>query len=95
LRHYCGLPAAPGRCAITSRRIAAAAPQSSLPPPPAVNTAGPAPGYRRQDCAGTGDPENPVVVEPDLAQLTDVELSALERFADARLAAQDAQEQGG
>jgi hypothetical protein len=30
----------------------------------------------------------------DLAQLTDVEVAALERFAD-RLAAQDAQEHGG
>jgi hypothetical protein len=31
----------------------------------------------------------------DLAQLTDVELAALEGFADARLAAQDGREHGG
>jgi hypothetical protein len=43
-----------------------------------------------------GDPENPVrhVVDLDLAQLTEVELAALEQFADARLAAKEAQEYG-
>jgi hypothetical protein len=35
------------------------------------------------------------VVERALAQPTDLQLATLERFADARLAAQDAQEQGG
>jgi hypothetical protein len=41
-----------------------------------------------------GDPENPVrhVVDLDLAQLTEVELAALERFADARIAAKDVQD---
>jgi hypothetical protein len=43
-----------------------------------------------------GDPENPVrhVVDLDLARLTEVELAALERFADARLAAKDVQNKG-
>jgi hypothetical protein len=43
-----------------------------------------------------GDPENPArhVVDLDLAQLTDVELAALERYTDARLAAKEAQEHG-
>jgi hypothetical protein len=43
-----------------------------------------------------GDPENPVrhVVDLDLAQLTEVELAALERFADARLTAQDVEDRG-
>jgi hypothetical protein len=35
------------------------------------------------------------VVERAFAQITDLQLATLERFADARLAAQDAQEQGG
>jgi hypothetical protein len=41
-----------------------------------------------------GDPENQVihVVDLDLARLTEVELTALERFADARLTAKDAQD---
>lgn len=43
-----------------------------------------------------GDPENPVrhVVDLDLARLTDVELAALERFTDARVAAKDVQDKG-
>jgi hypothetical protein len=36
----------------------------------------------------------PAVVHVDLAQLSDVELAALERFTDARLAAKEAQEHG-
>jgi hypothetical protein len=42
------------------------------------------------------DPENPVrhIVDLALARLTEVELTTLERFTDARLAAQDGQEHG-
>ena len=42
-----------------------------------------------------GDPEHPLVVNTvQLDQLSDVELAALERFADARLAATDVDQEG-
>jgi hypothetical protein len=43
-----------------------------------------------------GDPESPVrhVVDLDLARLTEIELAALERFANARLTAQNVEDRG-